>query len=200
MSNPTLRRGHHPDGWVEYLQRLLNEDAAQSIVEEDDKFGEGTEQAVKDFQEKKGLKIDGVVGDHTWAALTGEPAEAETAHHGHHGHHAQADPEFDLAFTGPGEYHADKDELHFTLLVVSDNPIPVGDYNGQMDVERPDGSYVKMLDLQPVAGPGLAHKDTFVTGIADGLKADFGSGTHSYRAYLPSELGPSGYNGEFTIP
>jgi hypothetical protein len=197
MSNPTLRRGHHPDGWVEYLQRLLNEDAAQSIVEEDDKFGEGTEQAVKDFQEKKGLTADGVVGNHTWAALTGEPEEPAA---GHHGRHAQADPEFDLAFTGPGEYHADRDELHFTLIVAGDNPIPVGDYNGQVDVQGPDGSYVKFLDLQPAAGPGLAHKDTLVTGIADGLKADFGSGTHSYRAYLPSELGPSGYSGEFTIP
>jgi murein L,D-transpeptidase YcbB/YkuD len=35
----------------------------------DGAFGPNTENAVKDFQTKKGLSVDGVVGPHTWHAL-----------------------------------------------------------------------------------------------------------------------------------
>jgi hypothetical protein len=59
---PTLRRG---DRGVEVgnAQRLLN-------VPADGIFGPGTEQAVRLFQQSKGLKVDGVVGPATWSALT----------------------------------------------------------------------------------------------------------------------------------
>lgn len=44
----------------------------------DGDFGAGTLAAVKAFQEDKGLAVDGIVGEETWAALrAGEPAEPE---------------------------------------------------------------------------------------------------------------------------
>ena len=47
---------------VQTLQEKLSIDA-------DGKFGKGTAQAVKDFQESKGLKVDGLAGPDTLAAL-----------------------------------------------------------------------------------------------------------------------------------
>ena len=197
--NPTLHRGSHAPDWVEYLQRLLNEDAAQSLLDEDGQFGELTEQVVKQFQERKGLTPDGVVGNRTWAALTGTaPAPAGTGH-GHHHHHGAA-PEFDLAFAGEGEYHADKDELHFPFIAAGDRPIPVSNFSGWVGVLHGDEELMKYLDLRPANGPGLAHPDSLVWGVADGFKEDVAAGTYSYRAYLPAELGGYEMRGEFTIP
>jgi len=195
--NPTLHRGAHATEWVEYLQRLLNEDAAQSILDEDGQFGELTEQAVKQLQAKKQLTVDGVVGNQTWAALTGNAAAAPgTAHHRHKG-----GPEFDLAVAGEGEYHADTDELHFPFIVAGDRPIPVANFSGWVGVQNgPHEELMKHLALRPANGPGLAHVDSLVWGVADGFKEDFPAGRHSYRAYLPPELGGYEVRGEFTIP
>ena len=48
---------------VRTLQKLLN-------LQPDGIFGILTEEAVKDFQRENGLKVDGIVGDATWARLT----------------------------------------------------------------------------------------------------------------------------------
>ncbi len=52
---------------VKTLQILLNESGYQLMV--DGIFGKGTEKAVKDFQQKAALTVDGVVGPATWEAL-----------------------------------------------------------------------------------------------------------------------------------
>lgn len=59
---------------VECLQKLLGEP-----TKVDGKFGPATQQAVKDFQKSKGLKVDGIVGEKTWGALGGgaSPAKGE---------------------------------------------------------------------------------------------------------------------------
>ena len=59
---PTLRRGDM-GAHVMNLQRLLG-----GLVV-DGQFGIVTEQAVRRFQQSKGLKVDGIVGPVTWAAL-----------------------------------------------------------------------------------------------------------------------------------
>lgn len=65
-SDPVLRRGDKGEA-VKDLQNELTEAAYSLLVDGD--FGEHTEDAVKDFQARHGLKNDGVVGVDTWALL-----------------------------------------------------------------------------------------------------------------------------------
>lgn len=62
-----MERGSKGEG-VETLQRLLKE--AGYDIEVDGDFGRGTRSAVRDFQSKEGLVVDGVVGERTWERLT----------------------------------------------------------------------------------------------------------------------------------
>lgn len=72
VSNPVVKRGCvGPE--VKTVQELLNRQGYSLDV--DGAFGKKTEDAVKDFQTKRGLKADGIVGDKTWAALTSAEPE-----------------------------------------------------------------------------------------------------------------------------
>jgi peptidoglycan hydrolase-like protein with peptidoglycan-binding domain len=52
------------------LQLLLNGHLGPKIkLKNDGDFGRDTENAVREFQKKKGLKQDGIVGKNTWLAL-----------------------------------------------------------------------------------------------------------------------------------
>ncbi|MEL6291759.1 MAG: peptidoglycan-binding domain-containing protein [Pseudomonadota bacterium] len=62
-----LRLRMRGDG-VECLQKVLKD--AGYDLEVDGNFGSGTRRAVRDFQEKEGLSVDGVVGRSTWERLT----------------------------------------------------------------------------------------------------------------------------------
>ena len=55
-------------------------------------FGAITEEAVREFQRKKGLKVDGIVGPATLALLIPPPPEEEQPHHqrNHHTLHRHA--------------------------------------------------------------------------------------------------------------
>ena len=65
-TGPLLKRGAKgPD--VRRLQERLNAHGASVGVDGD--FGPGTEQAVRQFQQARGLDADGKVGPRTWAAL-----------------------------------------------------------------------------------------------------------------------------------
>lgn len=54
---------------VTELQKLLNQNGYNLDV--DGIFGEKTQSAVKEYQQKNGLDVDGIVGVNTWASLTG---------------------------------------------------------------------------------------------------------------------------------
>lgn len=64
----TLKRGMRGDK-VKYLQWMLNNHGASLKI--DGLFGPSTENAVKEFQRKRKLDDDGVVGKETWGALNG---------------------------------------------------------------------------------------------------------------------------------
>lgn len=68
---------------VTELQKRLNQNGYSLDV--DGQFGPKTLAAVKDYQQKNGLSVDGIVGKNTWGALTGAsaatpstPAQPET--------------------------------------------------------------------------------------------------------------------------
>ena len=63
-----LRRGSSGEGVME-LQNALN--ARGWTLEEDGKFGPATEAALREFQQRSGAKVDGVVGPETVGKLTG---------------------------------------------------------------------------------------------------------------------------------
>lgn len=60
----TLRKGSKGED-VKQLQRLLR-------LAVDGIFGRITEEAVRDYQRRNGLKADGIVGDETWKKLNGD--------------------------------------------------------------------------------------------------------------------------------
>ena len=66
ISYPTLRRGNKGD-LVAQMQDLLQKDG--STLEVDGIFGVGTQSAVRSFQKRHGLVVDGIVGPKTWAEL-----------------------------------------------------------------------------------------------------------------------------------
>ena len=67
---PTLRKGDDSaDGWVEYMQSLLNHQFGEDVVPHNGKFDSETEKWVIKFQKREKLAVDGIVGNQTWAAL-----------------------------------------------------------------------------------------------------------------------------------
>ena len=54
---------------VTELQKLLNQNGYS--LAEDGIFGAKTQDAVKDYQKKSGLSVDGIVGTNTWGSLNG---------------------------------------------------------------------------------------------------------------------------------
>ena len=57
---------------VSKLQTVLNEHGYDLAV--DGIFGEKTRAAVRDYQQKNGLKLDGIVGKETWGSLLAQPS------------------------------------------------------------------------------------------------------------------------------
>ena len=67
MANKTLYYGSSGDE-VKKLQKALN-DAGYSL-DVDGEFGKKTQNAVKSYQQKNGLSVDGIVGVNTWNSLS----------------------------------------------------------------------------------------------------------------------------------
>ena len=61
---------------VRKLQKRLNEEGYTLAV--DGQFGSKTQAAVRDYQKKKGLSVDGIVGKNTWGALNTAPKSPTT--------------------------------------------------------------------------------------------------------------------------
>lgn len=159
---PTLRKGDKgKDGWVEYLQQLLNSHLVIKL-ELDGDFGAATEKAVVAFQTREKLQVDKVVGNQTWAALReGQPEKPSTDGRQPHTFHesgaeARWDSERDAAF-----YFSDTDELHLFLHSVGDAPIDA--FKATVKV-TPPGAKAKVVkvvigpaDGRTKTGEGQAH-------------------------------------------
>lgn len=58
------------------LQKILNQNGYK--LTEDGIFGSKTDAAVRDYQQKNGLDVDGIVGTNTWGALSGATSKASS--------------------------------------------------------------------------------------------------------------------------
>ena len=72
-SDNSLKKGSKGEE-VKKLQKRLNAIGKYGL-EEDGDFGTNTEKAVKDYQSKHGLTVDGIVGEKTWKKLNSSPSE-----------------------------------------------------------------------------------------------------------------------------
>ena len=70
--NKTIRKGNKGELVKKCQQLLVKHGYSLGICGVDGDFGTATEKAVKEFQKDNGLKVDGIVGESTWAALEKE--------------------------------------------------------------------------------------------------------------------------------
>jgi len=69
VRDPTLLRVGSQGVAVRDLQQRLGALGHASDPDEPGEFGAGTDRAVRQFQDRRGLQVDGLVGRHTWASL-----------------------------------------------------------------------------------------------------------------------------------
>ena len=199
-SQPTLRKGDKsPDGWVEYLQQLLNmkNDAGLDV---DGDFGKLTRDAVIAYQRKlkkkdKEVLDDGVVGDQTWSYLReGAPAKPATDKRKPHtyvdrGPDARWETEQTFVI-----YHVDRDMLTLMAYSVGDTDQIAG-RAARVRITGPDKTQ-KVIDAligkgekSSKTGQGFEHLVTIET-VSDLFGGGrLPNGIYTVEAYFPADIG-----------
>ena len=197
-SEPTLRRGaDSADGWVEYLQELLNR-AGESLTVDGD-FGPGTEAAVRRYQQRFDIQVDGIVGFQTWASLRGDrnvPASTDGKPAGQ----VEGGPEarwVEEDFNAV-RYDVATDSLVLSLYSVGTEPVTgaiahvrlTGNDSGELFVTE-----------EPVGPPHGAsnHGGALHAVTVAAIKSRIGVGKHTVEAYLPAELGGDYVTAQFEV-
>jgi Putative peptidoglycan binding domain len=208
---PTLRKGDKSeDGWVEYLQLLLNIKGAK--LDADGNFGSGTEKAVRKFQADNGIQVDGVAGNQTWAALR-EGAPEKPSSDGRqphtfveHGAEARWEAEKEDAF-----YDSAADELSIFICSVGDARIDDGTATVRVTPPNTKPSVRKITIGPPInerpSGAGHVHavklanfKKTFPALDANG-NVDPKAKVEDYKleGFLEAELGGDSFKSKKII-
>jgi hypothetical protein len=155
---PTLRKGDKsPDGWVEYLQTLLNAHLGKGTVDIDGSFGAKTYAAVIKFQQQKKLQVDGTVGNQTWAALRLEKAEAPSTdgRQPHTFEQKDLQARWEVNDTPDALYRTDKDRLEINVVNVGEGKID--DFSATVRV-TPPGTASKTVKVK-IGPPFKRQKD-----------------------------------------
>ena len=194
-STNNLRKGSAGED-VLALQKALNATNYGYNLAEDGKFGDKTLAAVKDYQQKSGLAVDGIVGTNTWGALnqantsaqtpTQEPAPekptAPTFEYTKSDAVAQAEALLQQQLANkPGEYQsAWQTQLNDTLQKILNREKFSYDLNGDMLYQQYKDQYT--------TGGKLAMMDTM--GQAAAMTGGYGNsyaqtaGQQAYQSYL----------------
>lgn len=178
---------------VTELQKLLNNNGYNLDV--DGNFGSKTQAAVKDYQQKNGLAVDGIVGTNTWGTLTkastasggssssaAAPAEPKYPEYTMGDTAVQADAKYQqLAGQKPGEYKPTwEGQLKDTIAQILNREQFSYDLNG-------DALYQQMKD-QYINQGQMAMMDTM--GQAAAMTGGYGNsyaqsvGQQAYQQHL----------------
>jgi peptidoglycan hydrolase-like protein with peptidoglycan-binding domain len=205
---PTLRKGDKsPDGWVEYLQQLLNGHLGPNTVDVDGNFGPKTFNAVIKFQQQKKLQVDGTVGNQTWAALRLEKAEAPStdgrAPHTFEQKDLQA--RWEVNDTPDAFYNTSKDRLDLNVVSVGEGKID--DFSATVRV-TPPGTPSKTVKVK-IGPPFKRTKDdqgNLHAVSLENFKKNFPAKDpkakledYLIEAFFDKELGPDLFKGHILV-
>jgi peptidoglycan hydrolase-like protein with peptidoglycan-binding domain len=204
---PTLRlHDKSVDGWVEYLQQLLN-DRGLGPLAVDGIFGNATHQAVIAFQTKfrdqagGKLLVDGVVGNQTWAALREEdPRQPSTDGRQPHTY-VEVGAEARWFTEDSAVFYRPQDDLLFLVAVnTGDQELHPNQFEATARLTFPSGeTSVFTVPLFTDDGSPVPPGQTFFFGGHD-LAQQVEPGTYEIEAYMPSELGGDQTTETFVIP
>jgi len=210
-SEPTLRKGDKSaDGWVEYLQELLNRKGAKLEIDGD--FGGETLKAVKAFQrtlKKQGVLEDGVVGEETWSFLReGAPAKPKTDGRKPHTFVEKGDSARWALESGMPFFEEEADTAMMVAVSVGDVD-KIAKRNVRFRVESPSGEQ-KVFD-RPIGTPlevsktGQGNRHNI---LIENFSELFGKppvprkpppGPYKVTAYFPKDLGGDTFEGVLEI-
>ena len=197
---PTLRHGDQSvDGWVEYLQTLLN--LWGHPVTENGSFDDTTFHAVRSFQDRMDAMTDGIVGNQTWALLRQEDARPPSTDglvphtFVEDGAQARWGTEDEEA-----EYFEAQDFFALAAFNVGSVPIGDGQFTATADFTPAAGGATVQLHLTCFSQDGqpIPVHATFGFGLA-GLRQHLPPGEYTIHAWLPAELGGDDVNTRVTI-
>ena len=206
-SQPTLRQGDKsPDGWVEYLQELLNLKASAGL-EIDGDFGDLTHDAVVAYQKdlkKKAPEVldDGIVGDQTWSYLRdGAPAKPATDQRKPHSYVEKGVEARWSAETGALVYLSDSDQATLLAMSVGDADQLAG-RSARFRITGPTGTQ-KVVDGLIGKGAKTSKTDQGFEHLVtiDAFLQLFGGakeaakGSYAVEAYFPADLGGDAFSG-----
>jgi hypothetical protein len=197
--NPTLRKGmESEDGWVEYLHGRLSEyfwgrDDVKYYNDGGSRFDDDTEKAVEKFQGEHHLKVDGVVGDQTWAALNGDPQREDVGTDGYPaGTFVERGKELRFNPGGSTGYASGSDTLILQVWNVGTEQVQPDEVTSlAVHVKMPDGTSREPTKLTQVNGSGW-----FELWVEE-VTGEGPDGRYSALIQLPMEFGGDTMQYEF---
>jgi peptidoglycan hydrolase-like protein with peptidoglycan-binding domain len=197
---PTLRKGDKSaDGWVEYLQKLLNKYLGKDTVPENGDFEQKTYDAVKKFQAstKPPCLVDGIVGNETWSMLRKGDREKvgvneQDDEKGAEGRWATEKSDFVT-------YDSGTDELRMIAFSVGDAPIDK--YKATFRVTSADKKVQKTFEkvIGAPTGPSPTGSGHMHLVKVEQMAATYGNGEVLVEAYLEEILGGDLWKGTVKV-
>jgi hypothetical protein len=204
---PTLRHGDQSvDGWVEYLQTLL-EHWGHGPVPHDGDFEDTTLGAVRAFQRRMkatnpGVMVDGIVGHQTWALLREEDPRPPSTDGREPHTYVEHGPEARWNREDEGIlYDTNQDWLAMGAFVVGDVSIEASQHTAVADFTPVGGGATIQLELEMFAADGhtAQEHEHFSFGLRN-VSTHLTEGvTYDVHAWMHSDLGGDDVNGRFTV-
>jgi peptidoglycan hydrolase-like protein with peptidoglycan-binding domain len=159
---PTQRYGYSGEHVLTMQSKLLQ--AGYDAQGQDGYFGDHTQAAVETFQRDKGLQVDGVCGNQTWAALNGDySVRPGTTDQGGLGGDVFGPTTINVELTGQ---RTDDDKVHLVVTITNTGQVPVDAYSLSCSVAvgvgESDGSVFEQSQMVGSIHPGTVETHDFI--------------------------------------